>query len=458
VKSLKVRVWDIRVNRLDDTGRRKSYTVRWMVGGREKSGTFASRALADNHRSKLLQAVSRGEEFDRVSGLPASMVEVEEVSLLAFARRYAAMKWPHLSAKSRDSMSDGLATVVPALVQEMAGRPEAVTLRRALRTFALLPVERRGESVPEVASALRWLERASVPLGELREARSVRVVLDALALQLDGSPVAATTFRRKRAVFYNLLEYAVELEELPANPLDRVKSSRKRIAEAVDRRVVVNPRQARELLAAVTYVGRRGGGGRGDRLRGFFACLYFGALRPAEALGLREDDCKLPEEGWGLLTLVRSRPQAAKRWTDSGETYDERALKHRAEEEPRYVPAPPELVAILRQHLERYGAAEDGRLFRSTNGGVVAASSYSRVWQEARTYGLTPAQVASPMAARPYDLRHAAVSLWLNGGVPATEVAARAGHSVDVLLKVYATCIDGQAELVNRRIEAALAA
>jgi integrase len=62
------------------------------------------------------------------------------------------------------------------------------------------------------------------------------------------------------------------------------------------------------------------------------------------------------------------------------------------------------------------------------------------------------------MAARPYDLRHAAVSLWLNGGVPATEVAARAGHSVDVLLKVYATCIDGQAELVNRRIEAALAA
>jgi hypothetical protein len=49
----------------------------------------------------------------------------------------------------------------------------------------------------------------------------------------------------------------------------------------------------------VTYVGRRGGGDRGDRLRGFFACLYFGAPRPAEALGLREDDCKLPEEGWG---------------------------------------------------------------------------------------------------------------------------------------------------------------
>ncbi|GAA5086080.1 hypothetical protein GCM10023259_098850 [Thermocatellispora tengchongensis] len=54
---------------------------------------------------------------------------------------------------------------------------------------------------------------------------------------------------------------------------------------------------------------------------------------------------------------------------------------------------------------------------------------------------LTPAQVASPLARRPYDLRHAAVSLWLNGGVPAPEVAGRAGHGVDVLLRVYAKCI-----------------
>lgn len=60
------------------------------------------------------------------------------------------------------------------------------------------------------------------------------------------------------------------------------------------------------------------------------------------------------------------------------------------------------------------------------------------------------------MAGRPYDLRHAAVSLWLNAGVPATEVAERAGHSVDVLLKIYATCIDGQEATVNRRIEDAL--
>jgi hypothetical protein len=40
--------------------------------------------------------------------------------------------------------------------------------------------------------------------------------------------------------------------------------------------------------------------------------------------------------------------------------------------------------------------------------------------------------------------------------MPAPEVAERAGHSVDVLLKVYAKCIDGQEASVNGRIDGAL--
>jgi hypothetical protein len=48
------------------------------------------------------------------------------------------------------------------------------------------------------------------------------------------------------------------------------------------------------------------------------------------------------------------------------------------------------------------------------------------------------------------------VSLWLNSGVPATEVARRAGHGVAVLLKIYAHCIDGQADAANQRITDAL--
>lgn len=56
------------------------------------------------------------------------------------------------------------------------------------------------------------------------------------------------------------------------------------------------------------------------------------------------------------------------------------------------------------------------------------------------------------LAFRPYDLRHAGVSQWLNSGVPAPDVAARAGHSADVLLKIYARCIDGQEQEMGNRI------
>lgn len=53
-------------------------------------------------------------------------------------------------------------------------------------------------------------------------------------------------------------------------------------------------------------------------------------------------------------------------------------------------------------------------------------------------------------------LRHACVSTWLNGGAPAPQVAEWAGHSVEVLLEVYAKCIDGQDAIVRKRVMEAL--
>jgi hypothetical protein len=53
-------------------------------------------------------------------------------------------------------------------------------------------------------------------------------------------------------------------------------------------------------------------------------------------------------------------------------------------------------------------------------------------------------------------LRHAGITLWLNAGVAATEVARRAGHGVAVMLQVYANCIDGEDRIYNERIDRAL--
>ena len=62
---------------------------------------------------------------------------------------------------------------------------------------------------------------------------------------------------------------------------------------------------------------------------------------------------------------------------------------------------------------------------------------------EARRKALTPAQHRSPLGRRPTTCA-AAVSLWLNSGVPATEVARRAGHGVAIMVKIHATASTGR--------------
>ena len=324
-------------------------------------------------------------------------------------------------------------------------------LRRALFAWAFNPATRDTGPPREIALALGWAARASLPLSALDDPAVVRVALGACAKTLAGKPAAGSTQRRKRSVFYNALGYAVELGRLPSNPIDRIQWTAPAVAATVDRRVVVSPAQASKLLAAV-----RGLSDRGAHLEAFYGCLYYAALRPSEAVMLREADLYLPAKGWGRIVLAASASRAGTAWTDHGTSRQERGLKHRADNETRTIPIPPELVKLLRVHIKKYGTTPDGRIFQTTRGGIIQDSAYSAVWTEARKNALTEAQFRSPLGRRPYDLRHAAVSLWLNSGVPATEVARRGGHGVAVLLKIYAHCIDGQADAANQRITDAL--
>ncbi|MEO3775848.1 hypothetical protein ABGB16_03135 [Micromonospora sp. B11E3] len=264
---------------------------------------------------------------------------------------------------------------------------------------------------------------------------------------------------------------------LEANPIDRMQWTAPEVASSVDRRVVANPVQVAAILEAVTALGDRA-----DRMKAFFGCLYYAGTRPSEAAGLRRHDCQLPgrcldcgerladvtvsgigpcqhekiEYGWGRITLAETAPRAGTAWTDDGQPHERRGLKHRARTDTRPVPIPPRLVELLAAHVRSHGVAADGRFFRGLHGGPLSESVYDRWWKLARKKAFTPAQVASPLARRPYDLRHAAASLWLNAGVTATEVARRLGHSVAVLLRVYANCIDGEEGGANDRIGNAL--
>ena len=107
---------------------------------------------------------------------------------------------------------------------------------------------------------------------------------------------------------------------------------------------------------------------------------------------------------------------------------------------------------MLRNHLKEYGTGPGGRVFSLPRGRIVTDRAYLAVFHKARAAAFTEAEAASLVARRPYDLRHAAVSTWLNASGNPAQVAEWAGHSVDVLLRTYAKCIAGQQEEAKRRI------
>jgi len=178
-------------------------------------------------------------------------------------------------------------------------------LRQALFAWAFNPATRDTSPPEKISAALDWAERASLPVAELEDMATVRLALGACATTLAGKPAAGSTQRRKRSVLYNALGYAVEQGHLPSNPIDRIQWTTPAVAQSVDRRVVVSPAQARTLLAAV-----RGLGDRGQHLEAFYARLYYAALRPSEAIMLREADLHLPARGWGRLDLAASASRA----------------------------------------------------------------------------------------------------------------------------------------------------
>ncbi|MFB7306517.1 tyrosine-type recombinase/integrase [Streptomyces sp. NPDC056192] len=435
--------------------RPKPYRVRWVVGQRKHSKSYKLKVQADGRRSELMAAVRRGEQFDEDKGLPTSELRALQGSITWYehTRAYIDRKWAAAPAKSRKNYADALATITPALVKSTAGKPDSGLLRRALYGWAYNR-NRWGEEPPaDVARALQWMAKNSVPVSTLEDAATVRVALDALGLKVDGKPAAPRTARRKRACLSDVLGLAVEERYFttPVNPLTTVKWVAPKSAEEVDPESVANPRQVRSLLKGV-----REQGPRGAHLEAFFGCLYYAAMRPAEATALRREQCHLPETGWGTLTLRQGATRAGRSWTDDGRAHETRHLKARAVKDSRPVPIPPHFVRLLRQHIATHGVAPDGRLFRTSRGGLLQETGYGEVWAHARKDVLTEQEAASLLARRPYDLRHAGVSFWLSSGVDPMECARRAGHTIAVLFRVYAKVLAQTQERANHRIDVAL--
>jgi integrase len=434
-----------------------THKVRWKVGGRLWKEGFRTAAQADSFRSALLTAARKGEAFSLATGRPAAWERRKsDTTWYELACAYVDMKWKLASAKYRKDIARALTAATPAMLPEARGRPDDASIRRALVRWGF-NTKQRSEPPDEVAEVLAWVARNSAPVSALAEAAMARRMLVQATGLVDGKNAAASTARRNRTILANAADYAVELGLLDANSIRAIKWAVPKVSSQVDRRSVVNPRQARALLEAV-----RAQQPSGPRLVAFFAVMYYAGLRPEEAINLAADNVMLPPPGrsddddWGELHLRGATPDASSEWTDDGSVREMRQLKHRAEGDSRIVPTHPELTRLLRVHIDKFGTAPDGRLFGGVRGGELPTITYRRAWIKARQAALTDAEQASPLARRPYDLRHACLSTWLNGGVYPTQVAEWAGHGVDVLLRIYAKCVVGQDEPAKRRISEAL--
>ncbi len=422
-------------------------------------------AAARSFEAGLRTAASKGEAFDIETGRPVSFGrQNSEISWYDFCVSYVDMKWRDCSAHHRANIAWALITIMPAMLEDGRNGPEPKTMRRALRQWGF-NAKQRPACPADAAAILGWVSRNARPVSALAEPAVTRAVLDAAGRLLDGSAAAPSTVRRNRAILHNVLEYAIERRLLADNPVKALKWKAPRATHEVDRRCVVSHAQARRLLRAVGSQQPSG-----PRLVAFFALMYYAGLRPEEAVSLRTDNIALPPlvwnnssgtweeptDDWGELRFSRSAPEIGAEWTDDDRRRDHRQLKSRAAGEWRRVPVAPPLTRLLRAHLEKFGTGAGGRVFSGVYRGELASITYRRAWDKARAAALSPAEYSSPLARRVYDLRHACVSTWLNGGVAPAQVAEWAGHSVAVLLRVYAKCIDGQDHVARQRIEEAL--
>ena len=434
----------------------KPFVVKWTVDAHPKSRAWATERAGDRFRAELLTAVGKDEWFDIDSGLPQSMLPKNEEAAETgpnFAQHAAAhvkKKWATWKGNSRKSAVEALviattSLTVKPLPSEMLGQ-----MRHYLGGVLLNPAWNVGELSRPSQRCATWLEAHSLPVADLK-ARHVEDALSAMATRLDGrGPVASNVLTRRRNVLNHCLRMAARDELIVANPVPLVDRSTVSPTRTVDPAGVPELAEALALIVAVAAVSERAA-----RYRSFFEAQLWAGLRPSEASGLVDTQVKLPDEGWGLVLVHGGTVSPGRHWTDSNEAWEEEGQKWRDENAPpRPVPLPPPGVAAFRRHIETYGVGRDGRIFTNRLGHPLTPSNTGKAWRIARSQ-LWPARTSETgqvlprryqphplFDVTPYALRHVNASMMIKAGVAPAEAARRLGHSLDVLMRLYARWFD----------------
>jgi integrase len=296
-----VRIWKTEIRRGTKV---TTYTVRWKTGHRTWRQPFRIKAQADSFIAELRTATRKGEAFSLTTGRPVTWGRAgKDLPWYDFCASYVDMKWKNSAAHRRSNIAWTLVTVMPAMLASDKGKPDDKEMRAALRQWGFNSA-RRDDAPESAARILAWLSRNTKPVSSLNDPAATRSLLDTAATLLDGRTASAWTARGNRAVLDNAMEYAVELGMLSRNPVRSAKWKAPRTSNLVDRRSVINHAQARQLLDAV-----RRQAPSGPRLVAFFGVMYYAALRPEEAVNLRDYNIILPRySGTKRRSSGRHRP------------------------------------------------------------------------------------------------------------------------------------------------------
>jgi integrase len=232
------------------------------------------------------------------------------------------------------------------------------------------------------------------------------------------------------------------------NPLDRVEWTLPTRNIAVDISTVPSYGDVIEIVDHVAGLKTDGA-----RYATLFAAVGIAGMRPSETIALAPGSLELPSDGWGLAVLRGALTSPGTRFTSTGAVVEDKELKQRPPDATREVPLAPELVQRLRWHMERWPPV-NGRVFTNAADRTPTTTNYGPVWVRARTE-LWPSGHRLGRTTV-YDLRHSAATMMLRAGVPPAEVARRLGHSVDILMRVYAGVFDDERQRSNDLIDRAI--
>ena len=299
------------------------------------------------------------------------------------------------------------------------------------------------------AAWANWLDRHSLPLTEVTDQHLHDFLDHVRTIGPDGErrELKPSSIARTRAAVRGAFSAARKRRLIDWDPFDAVESPRQPDQFKVDAEMVMTPTQVADMAEACGAVH--------PPFKAFVLVQGMSGLRPGEAVALRSRDLVRSEGTITSIVVRGTQSTVAARYFTSDEDR-RRPLKGRGPKATRTVPAWPVLADALADTGAGTGDPPNGPLFLSPGGRPIDTSNFYRdAWRPAREQVFA---ADDPLrSATLHDLRHAAITTWLNAGVALKTAQTWSGHrTLSVLLDTYLGVMKGDDAEGRSRVQALL--